>query len=113
MKTERLRFPFARSVGSGKGHLFKGAPEITFWGGQRFYDSFQSDSQDYFGLLVWVWAGVKNIDVGYRQTMLAYWRVAMKILPQRTWEAFNKHRPRWRLKDIQIGPQMMLVVSPN
>src|SRR5258708_14126582 len=31
-------------------NVFKGAPEITFWGAQRFYDGFNSDPQDYFYL---------------------------------------------------------------
>jgi len=31
-------------------NVFKAAPEITFWGGQRFYDRFNIDSNDYFWL---------------------------------------------------------------
>src|SRR6266403_4754009 len=54
-------------------NVFKGAPEITFWGGQRFYDRFNFDPQDYFYLdMSGYGAGVKNIDVGIGKLWLAY-----------------------------------------
>ena len=54
-------------------NVFKAAPEITFWGGQRFYDRFNIDSNDYFWLdLSGYGAGVKNIDVGIGKLWLAY-----------------------------------------
>src|SRR5271165_4475853 len=31
-------------------NVFKSAPEITFWGGLRFYDRYNIDSEDYFWL---------------------------------------------------------------
>jgi len=31
-------------------NVFKNAPEITFWGGDRFYDRYNIDSEDYFWL---------------------------------------------------------------
>jgi maltoporin len=31
-------------------NVIKSAPEITFWGGQRFYDRYNIDSEDYFWL---------------------------------------------------------------
>jgi maltoporin len=31
-------------------NVFKGAPEITFWAGQRFYDRYNTDPQDWFWL---------------------------------------------------------------
>src|SRR5467141_535200 len=54
-------------------NVFKGAPEITFWGGLRFYDRFNFDPQDYFYLdMSGYGAGVKNIDVGIGKLWLAY-----------------------------------------
>ncbi len=39
-------------------NVFKGAPEITFWGGERFYDRFNTDPDDYFWLMIPLWRGV-------------------------------------------------------
>src|ERR1700732_2357999 len=44
-------------------NVFKSAPEITFWAGQRFYDRFNIDPMDYYWLdMSGYGAGVKNID---------------------------------------------------
>src|SRR6266403_589977 len=52
-------------------NVFKSAPEITFWGGQRFYDRFNIDPEDYYFLdMSGYGAGVKNIDVGIGKLML-------------------------------------------
>jgi maltoporin len=54
-------------------NVFKGAPEITFWGGLRFYDRFNIDSNDYFYLDDSGYgAGVRNIDVGIGKLWVAY-----------------------------------------
>jgi maltoporin len=46
-------------------NIFKSAPEITFWGGQRFYDRYNIDSEDYFWLNTSGFGvGVYNIHVG-------------------------------------------------
>src|ERR1700731_5294921 len=54
-------------------NVFKSAPEITFWGGQRFYDRFNIDPMDYYFLDTSGYgAGVKNIDVGFGKLYLVY-----------------------------------------
>src|SRR5208282_2900100 len=46
-------------------NVFKNAPEITFWGGQRFYDRYNIDSEDYFWLNTsGLGVGVYNIHLG-------------------------------------------------
>jgi len=46
-------------------NVFKNAPEITFWGGDRFYDRYNIDSEDYFWLNTSGFGvGVYNIHVG-------------------------------------------------
>ena len=46
-------------------NVFKSAPEITFWGGQRFYDRYNIDSEDYFWLNTSGFGvGVYNIHLG-------------------------------------------------
>jgi maltoporin len=54
-------------------NFIKSAPEITVWGGQRFYDRHNVDMHDYFyddysgyGL------GFENIDLGFGKLMFAY-----------------------------------------
>jgi maltoporin len=39
-------------------NVFKGAPEITFWGGQRFYDRYNIDPND------WFWLDTSGFGVG-------------------------------------------------
>jgi maltoporin len=53
--------------------VFKSAPEVTFWAGQRFYDRHDIHIHDYFfddysgyGL------GVDNIDLGFARLLLSY-----------------------------------------
>src|SRR5438132_6830682 len=54
-------------------NLIKSAPEVTFWGGQRFYDRHDIHIHDYFfddysgyGL------GVYNIDIGFGRILFSY-----------------------------------------
>jgi hypothetical protein len=45
-------------------NVFKSAPEITFWAGQRFYDRQQIEPMDYYWLdMSGYGAGVKNVDL--------------------------------------------------
>jgi maltoporin len=86
-------------------NVFKGAPEITFWSGVRFYDRFNTDPEDYFWLDTSGYgAGVYNIDVGVGKLALAWLGGlnAEDISPgigsyfKQTFDA--------RLKDISLGP---------
>jgi maltoporin len=54
-------------------NVIKSAPEITFWGGQRFYDRHDIHIHDYFfddysGYGI----GVDNIDIGFGKILLSY-----------------------------------------
>ena len=54
-------------------NVIKSAPEVTFWGGQRFYDRYNIDSSDYFFLNTsGIGAGVYNIPLGPGSLQLAY-----------------------------------------
>jgi maltoporin len=93
-------------------NVFKGAPEITFWGGQRFYDRFNFDPQDYFYLdMSGYGAGVKNIDVGIGKLWLAYLGGLDDDIAAPTSGSFYKHSLDARLKDIQIGPGKLMLVG--
>jgi maltoporin len=62
-----------REVFSEMKNVFKGAPEITFWGGQRFYDRYNIDPNDLFWLDSSGWGvGAYNIDVGFGKLYLAW-----------------------------------------
>jgi maltoporin len=93
-------------------NVFKGAPEITFWGGQRFYDRFNIDSNDYFWLdMSGYGAGVKNIDVGIGKLWLAYLGGLDDDIAAPNSGSFYKHSLDARLKDIQIGPGKLMLVG--
>jgi maltoporin len=93
-------------------NVFKGAPEITFWGGQRFYDRFNIDSQDYFYLDTSGYgAGVKNIDVGIGKLWLAYIGGLQNDINAPTSGSFYKHTLDVRLKDINIGIAKLMLVG--
>jgi maltoporin len=93
-------------------NVFKNAPEITFWGGQRFYDRFNIDSQDYFYLdMSGYGAGVKNIDVGIGKLWLAYLGGLDDDIAAPTSGSFYKHTLDARLKDIQIGPGKLMLIG--
>jgi maltoporin len=54
-------------------NVIRSAPEVTFWGGQRFYDRYNIDSSDYFFLNTsGVGAGVYNIPLGPGDLAIAY-----------------------------------------
>jgi maltoporin len=97
-------------------NVFKGAPEITFWGGERFYDRFNVDSNDYFYLdNSGYGAGVRNIDVGIGKLWLAYIAGQDNTLTSTSIGNWYKHGADIRLKDIQLGGfgKLMLVFLAN
>jgi maltoporin len=54
-------------------NVIKSAPEVTFWGGQRFYDRYDIHPSDYFFLNTsGMGAGVYNIDLGIGSLAIAY-----------------------------------------
>src|SRR5208283_3159957 len=54
-------------------NVFKNAPEITFWGGNRFYDRYNIDSEDYYWLNTSGFGvGVYNIHLGPGTLWLAW-----------------------------------------
>ena len=71
-KTSAVNYPVQPGFGVGmvEGYaemknVIKSAPEITFWGGQRFYDRYNIDSEDYFWLNTSGFGvGVYNIPLG-------------------------------------------------
>jgi maltoporin len=96
-------------------NVIKSAPEITFWGGQRFYDRFNTDPNDYFWLDTSGYgAGVYNIDVGLGKLALAYLGGLDDTLIAPNTGSFYKHTLDLRLKDINLGPgSLMLVLIGN
>jgi maltoporin len=54
-------------------NIFKGAPEITVWAGQRFYDRFDTNPQDYFWLDTSGFGmGFNNIHIGPGNLWIAW-----------------------------------------
>src|SRR5258708_4241386 len=93
-------------------NVFKAAPEITFWGGQRFYDRYNFDPQDYFWLDTSGYgAGVKNIDIGIGKLWLAYLGGLDDDINSPTSGSFYKHTLDVRVHDIHIGPGKLLLVG--
>jgi len=93
-------------------NVFKSAPEITFWGGQRFYDRFNVDPMDYYWLdMSGYGAGVKNIDLGIGKLWVAYLGGIDDDIASPDTGSFYKHSLDVRLKDIQIGPGKLMLVG--
>jgi maltoporin len=93
-------------------NVFKNAPEITFWAGERFYDRFNIDPNDYFYLdMSGYGAGVKNIDLGIGKLWIAYLAGQDDTLVSTATGTFYKHSLDVRLKDIQIGPGKLMLVG--
>ncbi|MBV9997851.1 MAG: carbohydrate porin [Verrucomicrobia bacterium] len=93
-------------------NVFKGAPEITFWGGIRFYDRFNIDPNDYFYLdQSGYGAGVENIDVGIGKIWLAYIGGLDNDLESFRTGSFYKHNIDLRLKDIDIGFGKLMLIA--
>jgi maltoporin len=86
-------------------NVFKSAPEITFWGGERFYDRFNTDPDDYFWLDTSGYgAGVYNIDVGVGKLAFAWLGGLNDSFLSPSIGTFFKHTFDLRLKDISLGP---------
>jgi maltoporin len=98
-------------------NVFKGAPEITFWGGERFYDRFNTDPDDYFWLDTSGYgAGVYNIDVGVGKLAFAWLGGLNDSFLSPSIGTLFKHTFDLRLKDIQLGPipgSLALVLIAN
>jgi maltoporin len=93
-------------------NVFKGAPEITFWGGERFYDRFNIDPMDYYFLDMSGYGfGVKNIDVGIGKLWIAYLGGLDDSLFSTATGTFYKHSLDVRLKDIAVGPGKLMLVG--
>jgi maltoporin len=93
-------------------NVFKAAPEITFWGGQRFYDRYNFDPQDYFWLDTSGYgAGVRNIDIGIGKLWLAYLGGLDDDINSPNSGSFYKHTLDVRIHDIKIGPGTLLLVG--
>jgi len=85
-------------------NVFKGAPEITFWGGERFYDRFNTDPDDYFWLDTSGYgAGVYNIDVGVGKLAFAWIGGLNDSFLSPSIGTLFKHTFDIRLKDISLG----------
>src|SRR5258708_2060635 len=86
-------------------NVFKSAPEITFWSGQRFYDRQQVEPMDYYWLdMSGYGTGVKNIDLGIGKLWVAYLGGLDDDIASPTTGSFYKHSLDVRLKDIAVGP---------
>jgi maltoporin len=85
-------------------NVFKSAPEITFWGGERFYDRFNTDPDDYFWLDTSGYgAGVYNIDVGVGKLAFAWLGGLNDSFLSPSIGTLFKHTFDVRLKDISLG----------
>lgn len=93
-------------------NVFKGAPEVTFWGGLRFYDRFNIDPNDYFFLdQSGYGAGVENIDVGIGKIWFAYIAGLDDDLQSFSSGSFYKHNLDFRLKDINTGIGKLMLIA--
>src|SRR6516164_6056358 len=96
-------------------NVIKGAPEITFWAGDRFYDRYNIDSEDYFWLNTSGFGiGAYNIHLGPGNLYLAWFGNNNDNINEAstisTFNANNSHvgdlfKQTWdiRYKDIDIG----------
>jgi maltoporin len=101
-------------------NIFKSAPEVAFWAGQRFYERFNVDPMD-------IWfinpsgygAGVENIDLGIGKLNIAYLggsedMVGNDQFNSQSVGAFYKHTLDIRLKDIDfLGGKLALIAEAN
>jgi maltoporin len=101
-------------------NIFKSAPEIAVWAGQRFYERYNVDPMD-------IWyinpsgygAGVENIDLGIGKLNVAYLGGSEDMVGNDTFNsqsigAFYKHTLDIRLKDIDfLGGKLQLIAEAN
>src|SRR5260221_8491266 len=86
-------------------NVFKSAPEITFWAGQRFYDRQQVEPMDYYWLdMSGYGAGVEKIDLGIGNLWVAYLGGIDDDIASPDTGSLYKHSLDVRLKDIVFGP---------
>jgi maltoporin len=86
-------------------NVFKSAPEITFWAGQRFYDRQQVEPMDYYWLeMSGYGSGVRDIDLGIGKLWVAYLGGLDDDIASPDTGSFYKHSLDVRLKDITVGP---------
>jgi maltoporin len=103
-------------------NVFKNAPEITFWGGQRFYDRYNIDPNDWFWLdTSGFGVGAYNIHLGPGNLYVAWLgsindNLGLLATPNQTnfvGDQF-KHTIDLRYKDIDIGfGKLALVLIGN
>jgi maltoporin len=92
-------------------NVFKSAPEVTFWAGQRFYDRWNTDPEDYFWLDTSGYgAGVNNIDVGIGKLWFAWLDGLNGNFYGPTIGSENKQTFDIRLKDIDVGVGHLMAV---
>lgn len=106
-------FEFApiRQVYVEMSNVFKAAPEITFWGGERFY-RFGIDPMDYFWLdMSGYGAGVKNINLGIGQLYVAYLAGLDNDFTSPTDGSFYKHSLDVEWRHIPLGPGDLMIVG--
>jgi maltoporin len=96
-------------------NVFKNAPEVTFWAGERFYDRWNTDAEDYFWLDTSGYgAGVHDIDVGIGKLWLAWIGGLDDNRASPGIGSMFKHTFDVRLKNINLGPgQLTLVLIGN
>jgi maltoporin len=96
-------------------NVFKNAPEVTFWAGERFYDRWNTDAEDYFWLDTSGYGvGVHDIDVGIGKLWLAWIAGLDDNRASPGIGSMFKHTFDVRLKNINIGPgQLTLVLLGN
>jgi maltoporin len=96
-------------------NVFKAAPEVTFWAGERFYDRWNTDPEDYFWLDTSGYgAGVYNIDAGVGKLWLAWIGGLNDTMISPEIGSFFKHTFDIRLKDINVGiGKLALVLIGN
>jgi maltoporin len=96
-------------------NVFKSAPEVTFWAGDRFYDRWNTDAEDYFWLDTSGYGvGAYNIDVGVGKLSLAWIAGQNANLESAGMGAMFKQTFDVRLRQINLGPgQLQLVLIGN
>ena len=81
-------------------NVIKSAPEVTFWAGQRFYDRYNIDSQDYFFLdTSGLGGGAYNIPLGPGSLAIAY------LGGIGSW---HRQLLRWMIPASTISPSMLM-----
>jgi hypothetical protein len=96
-------------------NVIKSAPEVAFWAGERFYDRWNTDAEDYFWLDTSGYGvGVHDIDVGIGKLWLAWIGGLDDNREGPGLGSMFKHTFDVRLKNINLGPgQLELVLLGN